>query len=649
MRHSHSLALAVALVASHAHAGEDFVPIPPSVWAIKEGPKGAVVLERRMRFNVTSIDYVYRVRVFAEAGREAAEIGDIPTNAIRVKGRTVYPDGRQVVFNSRKDFAERKIESGSGEHRQTHLVAPGVNADCVVEFYWSESANGEFGGLPSRLYNGFYGNWRLVDAFPTETLAVEVGRPFPLAWSLNPGSGGTPESSDASSYRKLTLRNVPAFDPPPYTLASVLRPTTMVMFYQPEDLRGPARVGANRYWEDVCKSYFRNWYEESIDRGGAYKQLSQELTYGLPKEPVKAAAELLARLDARIANMSHATFAEAAALPKDFWEGFRSTDLAKAAKTGKTNSRGMQLLYFHLLKDAGLTPKLAKVPDRDQTLFDWNAMNLFQFDQDLIGIDDPQGGTAWFDPTLRFATPGVVHQDYTAVPALIIDTHKWTPSRGPIGGLQAAFNSRRYTYALDLSDESDAFTAQAEFGGYPEYLERTRYMALEPKEQAKALKERFEKALKNLTVESSEVWNATDAKASVAWRVKGALERESSRMRVVDPFPGMPWPLWVPSKIEEKRTAPIVLPYLSTQVATSSFAVPKGFVMGPHEDLRRENVFGRVLWIPSYDAATKQVKVVLRVEVNTLSTGPDRWNEFKTFLAWIEDACRRQVTLSKEG
>ena len=627
----------------------DFAPIPPSVWAIKDGLKGAVVLEDRMKFNLHSTDYLYRVRVFAEAGREAAEIADLPATATGVKGRKVYPDGRQVAFNSRKDFAERRIETGSGEQRRTHLVAPGVTSDCVVEFMWSEPADGLLRGLPRRYFQGLYASWILSNAYPTQTLTVEVAQPFSLAWSLNPGTGRAPEVRDTLSSKQLTFRDLPGMEVPPYSLRSTLRLPTLVMFWQPDRLSGTTRDGASGYWAEAIKTYYKVDYEEDIEKGGAFKTLARELTANLPSTPRAAAVALLERLDARIANLSQATHTEAATLPKKYWDGFEAKDLAKAAKTGITNGPGMRILYYHLLKAAGLTPVLAKVPDREIALFDWYQLNPWQFSKDLIGIEEPGSDTLWFDPSLRFATPGVVHPDYTGVPALIIDTTTWKGRKGVVGGLAASANLRRYTYKLDLQEEADRFEVDSEFAGYPEFVERQRYMALESGEQSKLLKERFEKNMKNLVVEASEVKNTSNAKASVTWHLKGALERESGRKRVVDPFPGMPWPLWVPAHLEEKRTASIILPYLSTQLATATFKVPKGYAMEAHQEIRQQNAFGRVFWVPSFDAATGEGKVVLRVEVTSGSAPASQWNAFRQFLGWIEDACRRQVTLSKEG
>jgi hypothetical protein len=309
----------------------------------------------------------------------------------------------------------------------------------------------------------------------------------------------------------------------------------------------------------------------------------------------------------------------------------------------------MRLLYYHLLKQVGLVPRIGKVVDREQALFQWNQKNAWQFHHDIIGVEGPNGTTAWFDPALRYAAPGVIHPDYTGVNMLRIDSANWKTSRDVVGGLNHLANGRKFTYTLDLTEEGDGVAIQADFSGYPEYSERHAYMALEPQAQGKALRKKFEGALKALAVSEAVVTNTNDPKLNVGWRVKGFIERDSGKTREVPPFPAMPWPLWVPPKLGVDRRTSIVPPYPCTQVAVCQFKVPAGFVPRLPSEMRSENEFGAVNWMPSYDAKTREVKVVLRVEVRAISKAMDRWENFKAFLGWIEEACRRQVVIVKEG
>lgn len=627
----------------------DWAPIPAEVWALRSGPKGAIVLEERMRFRGLSIEYVYRVRVFAEEGRKAAELPEVPTAVSDLKGRTVYPDGRQLVFGDRKDFVERVVESGGSERSTKRLVAPGITADCVMEASWSEPANGWYRGLPLRYQNGLYARWTLANPFPTQQMVIEVAKGFPLALVLDHGSFAQPESKDEAGYKVTTYRNLPAMEVPPFGLKPTLNLPTLVIFYQPESLRGVARQDPNAYWQQAASALYKADYEEGISKGSEFQAFATSIVAGLPEPPLERVAELLNRLNQQVANLGRATFAETADLPKNFWSGFEWKDLDKMVRNRKTSSRGFRLLYYHLLKRAGFAPWIGKVVDRESAFFQWGHPNPWQFDHELVGIDLPAGGVAWLDPTLRFATPGAIHPDYTGVSMLQIDSSTWKASRGIVRGRDASANGRKYAYALELGEEGDAFDMQSEFSGWPEYVERTKYLALTEKEQSKVLREHLEKAMKSLAVTEATVMHATDPNTDISWRVKGNLEREPGRSRAVDPFPGMPWPLWVPAQLDPTRSVPIVLPFMSTQVAVSHFAVPPGFKPRWSEDLRQENEFGKVIWLATFDAKSRQVSVSLRVEVKTLSRGADRWEAFRAFLGWIETACRRQVVLVKEA
>jgi len=643
-----SIVLVILLSAMGLFA-EDWAAIPPEVWAIRSGPKGAVVLEERTKFKGTSVDYLYRVRVFAEEGRSAAGIPDLPTTTFDIKGRTIYPDGRQVLFNNRKDFAERKVEIGGSEASVNHLIAPGITSDCVFEVAWSEPANGRYRGLPERYQGGLYAHFILANSVPTKRYVIEMSKPFPLAWSLDHGSGAKPEESDKFGYRILTFQNLPALEVPPFGLRPSLSLPSLVIFYQPEFLSGASRKDPDAYWQEAVNALYKDDYEEGISKGVRYREFAAAILAGLPEEPTQKAAELMNRLNEKIANLSRPTHLEEATLPKKFWEGFNSKDLGETVKTGKSNSRGMRLLYYHLLKDAGISPKIGKVVDRDVAFFQWGNKNPWQFHHDVIGIDLPAGGTAWIDPTLRHATPGVIHPDYTGVNILQINTVTWKPSRGFIMGRPETANGRKYTYSLSIGEEGDTFEMRGEFTGYPEYAERSAFLPMEPREQGKVLRERFEKAMKNLMVSEATVLNATDPKKDVTWHLKGSIERDTGRSRVVDPFPGMPSPLRIPSQLEQGRKIPIVLPYLSTQIAVSQFKSPPGFKPRLPEEMHMENEFGRVFLVSNFNEGNRDITVTLKVEVKALSKGADRWDAFRTFLGWIETACRCQVVLAKES
>ncbi|WP_243300869.1 hypothetical protein [Geothrix oryzisoli] len=610
------------------------------------------MIEERYRFQLMEMETVYRVRIFSEEGRGAAALPDLPKNAQGIKGRTAYPDGREITFDSRKDFAERKVEAGGRDYSQVHMVAPGVTSDCVIEVRWRERSDGYLSGLPKRMVNGLYGAWTLGNPYPTRVATVEIAKHFPLAFYMTGGRVGMAEDTERGGFRIISYRNLPAMENIPYSIPPTNGFPRMEIFWQPDDLIRAIHNGNDAYWTEAFDRIFKSDYEESVDTGGAFRRLAAELVKGLPEAPQARAKELLARLEARIKNVSVPTASEKKALPKNFWDDYESKRLDKAAASGLASASGMRLMYYHLLKAAGILPKIAKLVDRDQNLFNYGRLNAWQFHHDILGIAEPGKDDLWLDPGNRYAAPGVIHPDYQAVPMLVFESQDWKtwkPVRGMLQATKPTFNTRSYAYELHLGEDSDQFEVRAQFGGYPEYSERFRYLSHEAADQSRLLKEEFEKHGKNLIISKAVVLDAANPGKPVSWEVGGSLERESGRRREVLPFPGMPWPLWVPDKLDVPRTVPIVLPYLASHTAVCTFEVPRGYRFDPPNELRNRNPFGTVIWTTRYDSQARKVTIQLSTEVASINQGSGYWPAFREFLGWIQEACSRTVVLTREG
>jgi hypothetical protein len=306
----------------------------------------------------------------------------------------------------------------------------------------------------------------------------------------------------------------------------------------------------------------------------------------------------------------------------------------------------MFLLYVHLLRQAGVKPTVGLVADRDRIFFRQSLLTPFQLDHQLVGIPAPGRSTIWVDPSLRFASPGLVLPDYQGTRGLEIDLDTWTVKPAMIGVQPAAFNVRQFAYEITAGEEEDSFKVVAGFGGYPEYAQRRRFMALEPKEQARTLKEDLEGDLRGATLTRTAVLHAQDPKANVAWEAEGRIEVEAGRRRALDPFPAMPWAVPVPSALPERRTHLIVMPYPRTHVAHSRVRMPAGYRLAPNEPINHANSLGTVAF-SAKEVEPGLADVVLRVELKAVVLQPEAYKELKDYLAWVEDASRRQLTLER--
>ena len=453
------------------------------------------------------------------------------------------------------------------------------------------------------------------------------------------------------------FKDLPAYELESYSLPTARERPRLLCFHQPLELKAAAQKGYSSYWIEACKVFFKKNYVDDLHFSkrdswhfeGAYLGWSRELLKGLSGDSGVKASMILSRMVEQIQNSSHLTKSEWAKLSKDAVdEKIEAQDLDASIERKRTTSLGLHYLFFQLLTDAGLQPKLLFVANRVQRAFIYQLPNIYQFTDVLIGIQSTNAGMLWFDPTRRYFPVGSLSPDFQGTKGLLVDPGDWSCKPHSVE-IQPSFkNQSRYDYDLTLADE-DTFTARASFSGYPEYLERLKYFPLELEDQARTLKEELGARLNSFKITKAEVEHATDVGATLSWTLSGVKESDEGRLREVVPFPGLRFPLTVPDTWPATRSIPIVVPYCRQFSAVSKFRVPRGWKLGKVPEIVESNEFGSVNWQvkETLDGEDMRVEVSYAVEVKRMYADPALYSAFRSFLAWIETASRRVLTLER--
>lgn len=627
-------------------------PIPPEVWAMKEDPAhgivGAVVLERRMVFLGTGIRHLLRFRILSERGKAVAELPVFLPEATSIEGRTVQRDGTFVTFDKAKDFSEKSITEGQTERKSKVMLPPGLTGDCVVELRWVELAEAlNNRQIPTSL--GYSAEWWLGSPFLTRKLVVEFFRTFTWSASVSAGAGAYPELVRDGNHSTYTFTNIPAKEAHPFTMDSVSGSPSVRVYFQPEVVTHYAHNKPEDFWDQAAEWFIKPYYSTRLKKGKAYASLSRELLEGLPPDPAQAADLLCRRLDRRIVNQDWATLEEEARLKKrEKALDFDPCDLESAASKGRTQADGMAYLYLALAGDAGLHPRLALVKDRNRSLFQFTIPDPWQLDAALIGIPLKDQKTFWVEPTLRFAQPGLIAPEFQGAEALVMETdkHGWHPRREGIEAQPPEFNRARYQFLLDLTGGEERITLRTGFEGVKELLERRKYLPLSKAEADRNLKEAMERGIRDAVITRASVLEAWTPDQGTRWEVEGKLELDATETLAVDPFPGMPAPLPLPTTWPDHRAVPIVMDYLRIQEGECELRLPPGYALQPVAPFQRQNRFGKVLFTAK-ERTPAVVDVQFRVEVRDLFEPASAEPQLRQFLAWVEEAYHRTLTLEK--
>ena len=634
-----ALVASVVLVPAGTAVSAGFDPLPASVWQMKEQPDkgivGAVVLEDGLALDFGRVDHLYRVRILNDAGRDAAQLPALRVDASDVEGRTVYRDGREVRFG-KQDMVTTRVRSwGFDWVPVTVLAAPGVTADCVVEVRWRERATGDR-PLPAAF--GLLHQWTFGHRYATLLTDVRISKDFPLSFSLD----GPPDAHIERSDRRFAIRDLPAVESEPFSMPTLRPAARLTVFAQEAGLVSAARQGEAEYWQLAGRLLAEE--RRDVAKGTRFKAFAAEIAAGTPSDPVERAVTILERLEKRIVNLSARTWEERdSTLKAPALTVTGRTDLDGIIESGAVEGRRFELLYLHLLREAGLSPRIALVPDRQRLLFNPVIRSIFQFQGQLVGVAAPGGPTVWIDASPRFAAPRLILPAYQGARAFEIDLDTGVSTMVTLPFQPAAFNVRQFEYEVAAGEEEDQFRAAARFQGYPDYAERMQYMHLSPDERDKHLREVLDEALRDLTVDEAHLrLPAVGESGPVRWELSGRRERAS--LRSVVPFPGMPVPVKTPERLPEIRTLPILVPYGFVHTAVSRVRLPPGRRAAAPAPVSHENVFGRVSWAVEVESADV-ARVLLRVEMNGGAYRSAAYPALREYLGWVEEAASRGLAL----
>lgn len=654
LKHSATAAL-VSLCLPLAAGSGDWAPVTPEIWQMKASDPGndlgAVFLIDEVRLGNRDTEYRLRIRIMSEAGKAAANIATFPSNLNKLEGRTVHADGTVVAFDSVKDFGSQTLKSDGFEENHKVLIPPGLTDNCVVDIHWtlSDTLLGHDDG------GGYFGS-RWFDvvvprAFPVKRKVIQRTNWAPMS-SVVVGFGSHPPVVDKqSSYQVYTFNDVPAFEDIPYSIPITRERATLYLYWQPSILAGKAQ-DPNAYWSYWAKEWLSKWMGSDLKAGRKYKAYLAKVGEGLPADPIQKASAVISRIQKDILNVNAMTAEQAKARTKDQEkEEIDADDLNATVSKGWTSATGVTELAFKALQDLGLSPKLAYVVDRNDRIFHSNVPSVFQFSDYFITVASADGKSmAWFDPGNLLLPPGVIPSAYQGTPALEVNSADWSIRSINVPIQSAQSNTRTFKYDLSLQDGRESCQIEAGFTGIPLWVERDKYYRLERAEQDKRLKEAIQGDLSAFQVTKSEILNAQDLSKKVGWTAEAGRDLDDGRKLVLSPFPGMQIPYWMPSTWPASRSTVIALPYGLTQTAVSAIHVPEGYRVGIDKDIDEQNAFGSVKWKTSTvdEGKGKLVTIEYRVEAYKALAGAGEYDDFKTFLGWVEHAYTRALNLQKE-
>ena len=469
------IALKAPIVESNADAEAIF-------WDIRVDDGGA---------NDLVLSHYVRIKIFNERGRDKHSKIDIPYfGGVKIKdvaARTIRPDG-SIVELMKDDILEKTVVKVSGLKLKTKTFAfPGIEPGAIIEYKWKEV-------LSNRSAN----NMRLQFQrdIPVQAVTYRIKPASSAMFDVRPFNMPKFEfQKEKNGFQVTTVSGMQAFREEP-------------MMPPEESVRSWAMVRYSHVLLDLISypllaSQVYTGFQPFMKVDDTIRKKSAEIVAGA-NSPEDKIEKIFTFVRENIKNT------------EDKSAGFTEDDLEKLKENKKpsdTLKRGVgpgmdiNLLFAALVSAAGFEARMALLPDRGRRLFNRNVVIPGALRPVTVAVKfDDQW--RFFDPGLKYITPGMLRWQEEGVEALIADQRSvWVPT--PMSPPEKSKEKRTANLKLDENGtlEGDVII---EYTGHLAVERKLNNDADSPEQREENLKEGMKMRLSSAELSNIVIENATD-------------------------------------------------------------------------------------------------------------------------------------------
>jgi len=630
-------------------------PIEADAWAVREdaarGIFDAVILEEIIDVRKGERHTYRKVRILSDDGKAAA--GLLEVDLIDFEGRVLYPDGTENEIAADDMVAVLAAEAGRKDRIETSVLVPaGLTGDCIVEYHavvesWTEELL-----YDSYEVRGPYHKNKLVFRGPEKTeLDFEMMWTVQLITKLVTFNGEPDVVRNADDTVTMTftdlapMRYVPMGNP-------YLNPESPTLGYQ------SAHTAFNMKLNTLFPGYIvggelAERMFPPIKRGRQYKRWLDELREKLPDgaDPgtiVKTVREDVAgRIKSVVEAEAETSIGRRAGRKTDKYLYNRRLDLALK------NGFGNIIQRFDLIRCA--------VEDLGVALFYFYPSNRFDepytpnhnnFDAlapiPFLGARVADG--EWRMWTVDTHYPdGFIPARYHGATGLIVNPRpkQWMHKFVSMPRYTADSNQDKSTLAMTLAADGAVFlTVRRERTGVLQAETKALYSYLPEPEREAYLADDWQASAGEWEVTSSRIANADHPVEPTVLHLEAESRLDVSAAKVVlDPFPGLDFPLSSPEYWPPDRVEPILLPHTLQRVEETTIALPEGWQLMGDPSWIKKNGVGAV----AYRAKQNGNSLVVRRDIvlNGDAFPAEKEREVRFFLAWMEEAMWQNIAIAR--
>lgn len=634
--------LSFAVSLSSAQKLEDWLPVTPQDWEIKDAPgnPGAPAIQLYYSYykddNEEFFSVYRRIKILQETARR--KYGDVeievePGSSLKeLAARTLHPDGTITEFTG-KPFEKTIIKRRGVKVTAKTFTMPDVTVGSIVEYKyivrlplgWVKTIS--TWEIQSELYTvKAVFRFRAYQSFvevPTEWSSTSNIRHSQVAYAyLNQLDARIPEKKKGN-LMEFQVEGIPAFKAEEYMPPEDDFKPLVMFYYGGHEIASP-----DKYWAEIGKDSAQST-EKFIGSSGEIHDLAAKVI-GSETDPEKKLRKLYARAQ-QIRNVSFERERTQEEMKKEKIKA--PANVAEVVNRGYGTSYDINCLFAALARAAGFEANVLFVSDRRQRSFNKLVLSVEQIDSSAVMVS-VNGSDLLLAPGTRFCPFGLLAWEHSAATAL-----KCSKSGADFITTASPKNSSaKRTARMSLTaDGMLKGEITVELNG-EDALER-RLSALKTDEAGRS--KDFEDEVRAwlpdgaiVRLKDAQGWDATEEPLIVRFDIEVAHFASGAGKRLIAPaflFPTFKKDMFV----HEGRVYPIVFPYPFTENDEVDIKLPEGYFLEA-PPYRRKAGLSYAGYEISSSLQDNQLITRRSFHVDGLTFPPEKYDELKNFFGIVQ-------------
>ncbi len=571
------ISLGFFLIGLPAAGAEPWRPVTPRELALQQSPIEKDAEAEALFWDIRVLDeaqnneyphtvmtHYIRMKIFTEQGKDKHGTVILPyggkIHISDISGRTIQPDGTVIELGKDAIFDKNVISANGLKIRARTFAMPAVERGSIIEYQWREDKSDQLANhvpLP------------LQGDLPIEEITYHV-KPITSPWfpyrmrflSLN---GATPSfQPEGRGYYALSVRAVPAFHREPLEPPDNALRQWALVYYEPD--QGQSE---DQYWNTVGKELYQNFKSE-IKVNDDVKRIAETAMQGAttPEDKIAHLAEYCRK------NIKDVHGEEITLQERD--KAKKNNTTVDTLRRGEGTAYQINLAFASLVQAAGFEARLARLPDRGDTLFSRHYLTPYFLRSSAIAVN-LAGKWQFYDVSNRNLPNGMLRWQEEGVEALISDSRNPSFVLTPITPAQKSRTSRMAQFTLDAEGTLEGDVREV-LSGHEALNWRSRFAADTPAEQEQALRRSLVARYHEARITDVKFSVPDDPASGAAYtyhiKVPGYAQRTGKRLFLIPAFfeIGMR-----PRFPESKREHPIYFHFPWSETDSVTIKLPENY------------------------------------------------------------------------